>query len=100
MRTGTHILMHKLDSRVGREIPQTKASKYWEQLQLCSTFSVKRTFLPHNSPAVQVLGLCIAISQLALSKFSVLSGRCGELRQLQELGEGKKDLLQADHSSG
>lgn len=69
--------------------PRLKQSKHWEKLQLCSTFSVKRTPLPHNQPAVQVLGLCIAMSQLQLSKFSVLSGRRGELRWLQELGQGK-----------
>lgn len=69
--------------------PRIKQSKHWEQLQLCSACIVKRTFLPHSQPAVQVLGLCIAISQLELSTFSVLFNKGRELRQLPELGQSK-----------
>lgn len=87
MRTGTHNLTQWGGQR--DSYPRLKQSKHWEQLQLCPAFSVKRTFLPPNLPAVQVLGLCIATSQLEFSKFCALSGRRGELIRLQELGKGK-----------
>jgi len=74
MRTSTYIHTRTSSAvRWAERHPTVKQSKRKEELQLCSVLSIKRPSLPHGQPEAQALGLCVPISKLELSIFSVPS---------------------------